>query len=165
MDYTEKLFGLSADIVDKYNLNTTDIMLLDYLKHFCSIREGLAVIGYDNAVADLPLLYKQPRTLSRNLSKLENMGLIRLVGHNHDLVEYIKSKAKKRKSIFESAGLECEWCGDKVMILESHHYPIQRVDGGTETVNICPTCHSMYHNLRTYELNMNVIKDLKNNVE
>ncbi len=39
----------------------------------------------------------------------------------------------------------CEWCGCKTSVLNKHHYPVPKRDGGTETVNICSNCHNEFH--------------------
>ena len=39
----------------------------------------------------------------------------------------------------------CNWCG-KNPIQVKHHYPIPKSRGGKEMVDICATCHSLYHN-------------------
>ncbi len=46
--------------------------------------------------------------------------------------------------------LRCSWCGSRTPVLQSHHYPIRRVRGGTETVRICPNCHYTFHYLTDY---------------
>lgn len=42
-------------------------------------------------------------------------------------------------------GKKCEWCGRYSYVLHKHHFPISRAEGGTDTVCICPNCHSTYH--------------------
>lgn len=39
----------------------------------------------------------------------------------------------------------CHWCASETVILHDHHWPVPRVDGGTETVAICAGCHAEYH--------------------
>lgn len=39
----------------------------------------------------------------------------------------------------------CEWCKGKTCILEEHHYPIPRSEGGAEIVQICGSCHREFH--------------------
>ena len=41
----------------------------------------------------------------------------------------------------------CEWCKEKVAVLQDHHYPIPRSKGGEEIVHICPNCHYTFHKL------------------
>ncbi len=38
----------------------------------------------------------------------------------------------------------CAWCGQSGSAID-HHYPLQKRDGGTETVKICPNCHQFVH--------------------
>ena len=50
----------------------------------------------------------------------------------------------------------CEWCNCTTAVLHSHHYPVRKEHGGTETVDICPNCHFEYHaieGLVQYSLN------------
>ena len=66
---------------------------------------------------------------------------------------YIDKKILKPKEIKnvilkgDNKNKTCEWCNNKVAILQEHHYPVLRKDGGTETVSICPNCHYTYHHL------------------
>lgn len=53
--------------------------------------------------------------------------------------------AKKIVVNNKGKGIECEWCGCKTTAIQKHHYPIPKIKGGTETVNICPNCHYEYH--------------------
>lgn len=48
----------------------------------------------------------------------------------------------------------CEWCNKETLVIHEHHFPIEKNNGGKETVKICPTCHSEYHLLinGNYEL-------------
>jgi len=42
----------------------------------------------------------------------------------------------------------CDWCKCNTHVIHSHHYPIQRKDGGAKIVSICPNCYSAYHSLK-----------------
>lgn len=46
-------------------------------------------------------------------------------------------------------GLLCEWCGKQSYILQEHHFPISKKQGGTNMVKICPNCHYTYHSIFT----------------
>ena len=39
----------------------------------------------------------------------------------------------------------CLFCGYRKSFAHKHHYPIRKADGGTETISICPNCHSEFH--------------------
>lgn len=41
----------------------------------------------------------------------------------------------------------CEWCGCGCNVLNEHHYPISKSDGGEEIVKICPNCHYEFHSV------------------
>ena len=59
----------------------------------------------------------------------------------------------KNKNKFNNGDLTCEWCGTKTFMLNSHHYPIPKSQGGKKVVHICPNCHYEFHYLSgmTYE--------------
>ena len=40
--------------------------------------------------------------------------------------------------------MDCAWCGTEASSIK-HHYPVQKQDGGKETVDICPNCHQFVH--------------------
>ncbi len=41
----------------------------------------------------------------------------------------------------------CSWCKSATLVLQRHHYPKPSRSGGTETVEICASCHAEYHYL------------------
>ena len=49
---------------------------------------------------------------------------------------------------------KCEWCGKETWIIHEHHFPIEKSEGGKDTVKICSNCHFEYHLLinGNYEL-------------
>lgn len=56
---------------------------------------------------------------------------------------------------------KCSWCMVSTYILESHHYPISKAEGGVKTVSICSNCHSEYHAMNdyhSYKINPDFIK-------
>ena len=53
--------------------------------------------------------------------------------------------AARAKVIGEAGTKTCRWCSDLVHSLHAHHFPISYADGGTETVDICGTCHADFH--------------------
>lgn len=55
------------------------------------------------------------------------------------------NEAKDFVLLHKNEGSVCEWCGERCYVLHKHHYPIPKKFGGTETVNICPNCHSVFH--------------------
>lgn len=55
---------------------------------------------------------------------------------------------KKSPGGFPSPCLEkCAWCAYAGPSMHRHHYPVSAADGGTETIAICPSCHSEFHAL------------------
>lgn len=45
------------------------------------------------------------------------------------------------------SGKKCNWCKGTTHILQQHHYPVPRKDGGDKVVSICPNCHYEFHYL------------------
>ena len=62
-------------------------------------------------------------------------------------VEIIKRKTSQTFAGFEQV---CEWCKGTTVILHDHHYPVRKRDNGSETVKICPNCHTEFHHLTDY---------------
>jgi hypothetical protein len=85
------------------------------------------------------------KTISRAIKKLELLDFIKtkhLTAHEkYDIIS-----AKKMNGLGIGNKI-CSWCGCKTIVLHEHHYPIQLKDNGTETVLICPNCHSEFHKL------------------
>ena len=88
-----------------------------------------------------------PRTAKRKIKEMVESGLF----------DYSIADPKERKQLIvnnkdmkdKGVGIKtCNWCGYNCTKLHSHHYPIQKKDGGTETVDICPNCHAEYHSLK-----------------
>lgn len=90
---------------------------------------------------------------------------------NERIVAYDSLKLKEMV-ISESVPLpdrgqfQCEWCGNKVSVLENHHFPIPKKMYGKETVHICHDCHKAFHDLEyskgmgTYRTSTKDIDDL-----
>lgn len=47
--------------------------------------------------------------------------------------------------------LTCAWCAISTLVLHSHHHPVPKFDGGTETVSICPNCHHEFHSILAFK--------------
>lgn len=54
----------------------------------------------------------------------------------------------------------CRWCEASTAILHKHHYPISESKGGTETIDICPSCHCEFHYLQRVKIYTVVNKDI-----
>lgn len=85
-------------------------------------------------------------TIKRSLKKLIEIGKIK---------EIILTSEEKRGMLYEKqltgmgiGNKTCEWCGYKSSVLHEHHYPIPKIEKGTEIVNICANCHYEYHHIR-----------------
>ena len=81
------------------------------------------------------------RKLAHGFEKLKELGYISDSKISYEEIKEIVLKEK------ETAKYICEWCGCKCNILNEHHYPIPKSKGGTETVKICPNCHSEFHSV------------------
>lgn len=71
-------------------------------------------------------------------------------------VALLKSKTPQSFTISDCV---CEWCRCTTALLHSHHYPVRKCDGGRETVNICPNCHTEFHFLTDYATHIYQLTD------
>lgn len=88
---------------------------------------------------------KSEKTIKRSLKRLEQMDLLSKV-----FITPVEAEVELLQKNLKGFGVgykECQWCGIKTIAIEEHHYPIPACKGGTETVSICPTCHSEYHRM------------------
>lgn len=60
---------------------------------------------------------------------------------------YTSNAKEAKKIVIDNIGKGevCDWCGNKNLILHTHHYPIPKSKNGTNTVKICPNCHTNFH--------------------
>ena len=84
------------------------------------------------------------KTIDRYLNKLSKLKLIKIGLSPIEKYNIISSKNLEGRGIGSRV---CEWCGGSALIMHYHHFPIQKKDGGSETVSICPTCHCEFHSL------------------
>ena len=96
----------------------------------------------ENIVHDLSFVSEQ--TIERALAKLKSAGYIKT---GISPIERKNILTQKDCSNVGIGDFICEWCGIHTFVLHSHHYPIQKKDNGTKTVNICPNCHQEYHSM------------------
>lgn len=86
----------------------------------------------------------------KNASKLKNKEFIKNIAMQYLTLGkegFVNSSGIKKQ---RGKATKCEWCGRKTTAIQKHHYPIPKRLGGTETVNICPTCHCENH-LKEYQ--------------
>lgn len=79
-------------------------------------------------------------TIKRHIKKLQEFGFV-------DTEENISQEQIKEKLFSYEKRFKCEWCNQNVYLIEEHHYPIPKRQGGTDVVKICPTCHRTFHNI------------------
>ena len=81
------------------------------------------------------------RQVERIVKNLEKKRWIEREEINpEEIVEKLKSKSIEKPYI-------CEWCGEKVAVVDEHHYPIPKSKGGIDVVRICPNCHYTFHRI------------------
>lgn len=118
-----------------------------YLPHKLTSNEKLYLELYNNADGNIR---KVDLIMSDSLSYL---GISQIKNHLSALglvsiPEKLATEEAKEFAINNShKGFVCEWCGQQSYMLHEHHYPIPRCNGGTDTVHICPNCHSAYHDV------------------
>ena len=91
-------------------------------------------------------------TLRRSLGKTDGYGGLveRVTALTPEDAHTVLSQKVPQDFTRHIPGLKkCQWCGSRTLLLHRHHYPISGAEGGTETVNICPNCHTEYHALTT----------------
>lgn len=93
----------------------------------------------------------QRKTIAKYLKHLVSLGaMTNLNMSDKEAAWTIQRKAPQTSAIY--FGNICEWCGSDTACLHDHHYPIRRSHGGTETVAICPNCHTEFHQLTDWNL-------------
>jgi hypothetical protein len=85
------------------------------------------------------------RTIYKMNRHLESIGLGELIAISKSPKIESSEEAKQFTILHSHKGNICEWCGRESYILHKHHFPIPKSKGGTNTVNICPNCHSTFH--------------------
>ena len=88
-------------------------------------------------------LYRVNRTTVMEYFKsLEKLNYIETINNKNYIVGELKSLNFKGKGFGDKV---CEWCEINTVVIDKHHYPIPKIEGGKETINLCPTCHMAYH--------------------
>lgn len=77
-------------------------------------------------------------------SNLMRLGYIHLPTYSNEEIKDIVIKSKQTPKYV------CEWCGCGCNVLQEHHYPKMKSEGGIDVVKICPNCHYEFHYLRQY---------------
>ena len=137
MKYT--IEGFDQQQLVNWNLDTNDALILRWLVDFFDENESF--YDYDKIVNDLPILNINKQSIQKRIKRYISAELLK--DDKFHIVELLKNKNLHAKGIGSKI---CEWCGINTVCLHSHHYPILKSDNGTKTVNICPNCHSEFHN-------------------
>jgi len=131
---------INADVAKKYGIHSAVIE--------AAIRQE--PFGIDRVTLRRTLPFISRSTINLKLKKLLKDNVVRITRMSKEnVVDVLKNKK------FEGIGIgrfKCEWCSIKTVILEEHHYPKTKEEGGTEIVNICPNCHREYHFLTSQEV-------------
>lgn len=120
-------------LASKYNLNSTELSILIYIENF-------EFNNYYDFLKDFPIFRLKENTFQKIIRKLTALGLLPKENMSADEVKQALIEKKNYNFI-------CEWCNEKVPVLQLHHYPIPKSKGGTETVKICPNCHYGFHSM------------------
>lgn len=81
------------------------------------------------------------KSVSDGIKKLIEADYITEVNID-DIVHHLKNNGLNGLGV---GVYKCSWCGIKTNVIDKHHYPIPRSEGGTEVIEICPNCHAEYH--------------------
>ena len=105
-----------------------------------------AYLVYDKSIPKADA-YMQNIVTKTTLSKIRK-HLIELDYLEYKDLSSTNIQIAKRLTIENShKGLICEWCNKESYILQEHHYPISRKNGGKNIVRICPNCHYTFHKI------------------
>lgn len=74
--------------------------------------------------------------------KVRCLGYIDKPTYSNEEIKQIVIKSKSNPKFI------CEWCGCGCNVLQEHHYPEMKSEGGNDIVMICPNCHYEFHYLR-----------------
>ena len=124
-------------IMQDKELNVTNKMVYGELTRWVD-SEGLCDITKHDLMESFKLT--KP-TITRALNRLKAKKYIQDYEEG-GIVEKLQSKNMKGLGIGKKI---CLWCKVKTYVTHSHHYPIRKEDGGTETIEICPNCHHEFH--------------------
>lgn len=121
-------------------------------KYDLSIKEGalLSVINHfpNDVTADFVLKNlvgaNKKDSVQRQLKRLENKGFIACHAYTDQEVYNLLNNGSNTEPA-------CHFCGIDDLPLHQHHYPVRNKDGGTETIGLCPNCHTRFHNIADYE--------------
>lgn len=131
----EKMNALSCIILGGYYLDYIDVRSLSPYR--------IPQVMHYISTAAIPPRQSQPNQVKSALKKLTTTGwLSAKLPTGTDVKAMLE---KKHPQSIDGYNVICEWCLSTTVRLESHHFPIPRAQGGTETVSICPSCHSEYH--------------------
>jgi hypothetical protein len=140
MKYTVE--GLKQTDLCSLKLTICDAIILSF------IIKNKHIYNLNNILNNNPILRISEIALKKRIKKYINMGLLQ--NNTEFIVDLLKEKSlySKNNGIGECV---CEWCQIKTVILHKHHYPIAKKDNGKQIINICPNCHSEFHNYINYE--------------
>lgn len=125
-------------MVDKSISNAAKLIYCEMTAHMD--KDGEVNLGK----RDLAELTKyKSGSISKAIRKLIDRGYIK--SPSIEEIDFLKLMNKKSLRGLGKGKYICEWCEINTNVIDEHHYPVPKKDGGKETVNICPNCHYEYH--------------------
>lgn len=79
--------------------------------------------------------------------KLEGLGLITLEKPCAFDIRDRLLEAKIPQALNLDNTKQCQWCKCQTKVINQHHFPIPKSEGGGDVVEICPNCRFEYHAL------------------
>jgi hypothetical protein len=99
-----------------------------------------------------------PSLVNKKIQSLVEYNYIKELSQEEKM-EILKTKDLKNKGI---GNKECSVCNIKTFYLHPHHYPILKSKGGTDTIDICPTCHAEFHvKLYSIVITQELVQEIK----
>jgi len=135
------LDDLELDAYDKFTFVT-----------LCNIRQQSKMKQFPLSIPliakAIPCSEKRARNSIANLHGKEYIQTVRPNNLKEKIFALIKGKQHRYSfAPYSYFAMTCTLCNGDSFILESHHFPTSKKNGGEETIDICPNCHREYHSL------------------
>lgn len=111
--------------------------------YFMRYRDGdISGKSTEECIAGILWLYGRV-SVRRGLTSLVDCGWLEVVPPDPYAIKDILYSHSRISDISN----RCAWCKLRSNFIETHHWPVRAIDGGTDTVRICRTCHKRYHQI------------------
>jgi hypothetical protein len=161
---SNNIFSFEKDFMvylhKEFKLNVKDLVILEYLARVNDLGvEDQILFDADELTELLPILHLNKQSAIRRIKKIADKTAAFYMSNFNDQ-EAKKILCSINRGVASDNGIKtCEWCKIKTFLLEKHHFPIRKKDGGDDIINICPNCHRSFHYLTDYKNFIIKVKD------